>query len=110
MLHARGLMETSELGEMIHQSDKFEDDGMMEFLSVDEHLSRIETIVVNIDNELGQMITSFSNTSGYFKKRITALENAYNSNKKQIVSDLYSGVLRTGYDKMAILEHKELAL
>ncbi|CCD73178.2 Cyclic nucleotide-binding domain-containing protein [Caenorhabditis elegans] len=98
MLHSRGLLETNELGEMCETDDGLDDEAMLEFLSVDEQLNRLENIIDSIDTDLANMITSFSYNSVAYKKRVTALENIFNSNKKRIRGDLYNGILKTDYD------------
>ncbi|EGT48580.1 hypothetical protein CAEBREN_02576 [Caenorhabditis brenneri] len=103
MLHARGLLETTELGEMCENGDDMDDETMLDLLSVDEQLIRLENIINSLDNELTQQVTSFSHVSGYFKKRVTALEEIYNSNKKLIRSDLYNGILQTEYDDQRVM-------
>ncbi|KAF1759603.1 hypothetical protein GCK72_016070 [Caenorhabditis remanei] len=103
MLHSRGLLETNELGEMCDNTDDMDDEQMLDFLSVDEQLNRLEGIIEGIDKELGQMVASFSHTSVFFKKRVTALEEIYNSNKKRIRADLYNGILKTDYDDKILL-------
>ncbi|CAI2349852.1 unnamed protein product [Caenorhabditis sp. 36 PRJEB53466] len=103
-LHSRGLLQTTGLGEMLSEStDDFEEDGVLDLLSVDEQLIRLDSIILNIDHELGQMIQSFTHTSGFFKKRVTCLEETFNFNKKRIRNDLYNGILKTDYQQQMFL-------
>ncbi|CAI5448417.1 unnamed protein product [Caenorhabditis angaria] len=93
MLHSRGLLETSELGEMCDGEENLEDDAMIDLLSVDEQLARLHNIVGDLDQELTHMITSFAHTTLYYKQRVTALENTFNYNRKRIRRDCIRGLL-----------------
>ncbi|CAB3406775.1 unnamed protein product [Caenorhabditis bovis] len=93
MLHERGLLRTTELGEMCEIEPDMDDDAMIGLLSVDEQLVRLTRIVRDLDEELNQMIKSFSHSTLYFKQRVTALEFTYNNNKTRIKRDCIRGLL-----------------
>ncbi|KAF1759593.1 hypothetical protein GCK72_016060 [Caenorhabditis remanei] len=61
MLHSRGLLETTELGEMCDPEDHEEaEDMILEEMSVVEQLTRLTGIIDDLNANLSEMIVSFS--------------------------------------------------
>ncbi|CCD65345.3 Cyclic nucleotide-binding domain-containing protein [Caenorhabditis elegans] len=93
LLHSRGLLETTELGEMCDPSDHEEaDDLVLEEMSVVEQLNRLNGIIDGLNGNMNVMILSFSNSCSYYKQKITGLEDTFNQNREQIRSDFKNGL------------------
>ncbi|CAO4375882.1 unnamed protein product [Caenorhabditis nigoni] len=88
MLHSRGLLETTELGEMCDPDDYEEaEDMVLEDMPVVEQLTRLNGIIEDLDASLNEMIISFSNSCIYYKQKVTCLENTFNQHRNEIRRD-----------------------
>ncbi|CAP34672.1 Protein CBG16807 [Caenorhabditis briggsae] len=104
MLHSKGLLETNELGEMkCDDPEDMDDEALVDFMSVDEQLDRLERIVDGLNKDLNNRIISFSHFAGHMKQRVTSLEDTFNLNKTRIRSDLFEGILKTDYHDRQLL-------
>ncbi|CAD6193571.1 unnamed protein product [Caenorhabditis auriculariae] len=95
MLHERGLLETSENGEIDYDDFDVEDETMIELLSVDEQLTRLTGVVRELEVELGHIYDSFTHMAQHWKQRVTSVEETFTYNERRIRRDCIRGIFDT---------------